>query len=71
MEFYFATCSCHISIFVVKSVKNGVGDQKCKKNQNKGARMFNFKIEGPKLQILQNRKIKTAIKPYVINNLLI
>jgi hypothetical protein len=40
----------------------GWGDQKCKKSQNRGARMFDFKIGGSKLQILQNTGTKTAIK---------
>jgi hypothetical protein len=38
-----------------------VRDQKCSKNQNKGAKMFDFKIEGQKLQILQNRMIKLQL----------
>jgi hypothetical protein len=39
-----------------------VWGSKVQKNQNMGARMFDFKIRGPKLQILQNRGTKTAIK---------
>jgi hypothetical protein len=40
-----------------------VGDQKCKTNQNRGTKMFDFKIGGPKLQNMQNRETKNAIKP--------
>jgi hypothetical protein len=54
---------CHISSFYASWVENREGDQKCKKNQNRGAVMFDFKIGGPKLLILQNRGTKSAIKP--------
>jgi hypothetical protein len=57
---------CHISSFYVSWVENREGDQKCKKNQNRGARLFDFKIEGPNLQNLQNRGTKTAIKPNIL-----
>jgi hypothetical protein len=39
--------------------------QKCKKNQNRKAKMFDLKIGGPKLQNLQNWGIKTTIKPTI------
>jgi hypothetical protein len=49
--------------FHANLLKNGVGDQKCQQNQNRGVRMFDFKIREPKSQILQNRGTRTAIKP--------
>jgi hypothetical protein len=59
---------CHNSSFYASWVENREGDQKCKKNQNRGARLFDFKIGGPKLQNLQNRGTKTAIKPKYFYN---
>jgi hypothetical protein len=49
----------------LKKVVNigGVGPKVKKKKKKRMARMFDFKIRGPKSQILQNRGTKTAIKP--------
>jgi hypothetical protein len=44
----------------------GWGTKSAKKNQNRGAKMFDFKIGRPKSQILHNRGIKSAIKPILI-----
>jgi hypothetical protein len=41
------------------------GTKTAKQNQNRRARMFDFKIGRPKLQILQNRGSKSAIKPKI------
>jgi hypothetical protein len=41
---------CNTSSFF--DAKIGVRDQKCNKCQNRGAKIFDFKISGPKSQIL-------------------
>jgi hypothetical protein len=44
-----------------------VRDQNCKTNQNRGTKMFDFKIWGPKLQNMQNRGTKSIIKPFILS----
>jgi hypothetical protein len=57
---------CNTSSFF--DAKIGVRDQKCNKCQNRGAKIFDFKIGRSKLQILENRGTETTIKPKYFYN---